>query len=76
MVDHAHAGPTRFTSYERRLRTARRAQSVAAILFIPGVVYRRLSGAPARRDRSGADLSILAEARAEAGAVVPFIFMG
>jgi hypothetical protein len=64
----------RLQSRERQKRMCQRLVQATCVFFIPVVLVRRLAnlgGAP----RPG-NPSILAEARASASAVIPFIFMG
>ncbi len=61
-------------SRERQKRICQRLVQVTCVFFIPAVLVRRLVMIGAS-SRSG-NPTILAEARASASAVIPFIFMG
>jgi hypothetical protein len=49
--------------------------AVASILFLPSAILRRLFSL-GRAPSQGQRLSVFAEARASAAAIIPFIFMG
>lgn len=59
---------------EKQKRMCRRLVNVTCVFFVPLVVLRRLTATAAEKE--GNNLSILAEARADASAIIPFIFMG
>jgi hypothetical protein len=67
--------PLRRESYASRRRLVHRMVAVSSILFLPSAILRRLFGLGAAR-AGGERLSVFAEARASAAAIVPFIFMG
>jgi hypothetical protein len=52
----------------------RRMAQLTCVFFVPFVLLRRLTATA--EQKAGNQLSILAEARADASAVIPFIFMG
>jgi hypothetical protein len=67
--------PQRLKSREHQARLCRRITFVTACMLVPVVIGRRLMQAkntPGPRDRT----SIFMEARADAGAIIPWIFMG
>jgi hypothetical protein len=78
MTDFARNGPAskRFQSYSAQQRLCRRLVQVSSVFFLPAVVMRRALGAKPAMQPAGQRLSVFAEARAGAAAVVPFIFMG
>lgn len=60
--------------HEKQKRLFRRLVNFTCIFFVPFVVVRRLTATAAEKGSNA--LSILAEARADASGIVPFIFMG
>lgn len=77
MAEFARAGVSaRLKSHAGEQRMCRRLVHLTFVFFVPAVLVRRLAGIRVPRNPNGAPLSIFAEARASASAVVPFIFMG
>lgn len=75
MTDLATIHPSsRMQSREKQKRMCRRLVAATCVFFVPFVILRRLTETAA--ERAGNHLSILAEARADASAIIPFIFMG
>ena len=66
----------RTRAHESERRLCQRITFVTALVLIPVVVLRRLIGNGPANTFSGERLSIFAEARADASAVIPYIFMG
>lgn len=67
--------PQRLKSREDQARLCRRITFVTACMLVPVVIGRRLMrsrNTPGPRDRT----SVFMEARADAGAIIPWIFMG
>lgn len=67
---------SRLKSHADQQRLCRRLVQLTFVFFVPAVIVRRAIGAKVPRTPAGAPLSIFAQARASASAVVPFIFMG
>lgn len=63
-------------SHDAEKRLCNRITLVSALILMPIVIMRRLLGQRPAVSMSGERLSILAEARADASAVIPYIFMG
>ena len=77
MTDFAHSRvPSRARSHVNEQRMCSALVHMTSVFFIPVVVVRRVIGASKASPTTGAKLSILAESRARASAIIPFIFMG
>ncbi len=64
----------RMQSREKQKRMCQRLVQLTCVFFVPFVLLRRLTATAAEKGAN--QLSVLAEARADASAIIPFIFMG
>lgn len=70
-------GPSRrLKTHADQQASCRRIMQITTVLLVPVVLAKRLTGFGAPRTLSGQRLSIFAEARADASAIIPYIFMG
>jgi hypothetical protein len=77
MTDVAHSRvSSRPRSHVNEQRLCQALVHMTSVFFIPVVVVRRVIGATKASGSTGAKLSIFAESRARASAIIPFIFMG
>jgi hypothetical protein len=70
-------GPSqRLKTHADQQASCRRIVQATTLLLLPVVLVKRLTGFGTPRTLSGQRLSIFAEARADASAIIPYIFMG
>jgi|GEM_PF-1894666 len=66
----------RLKSHAGEQKLCRRMVQMTSVLFVPVVLLRRAFRLTAQKTSAGSRPSVFAEARADASAIIPYIFMG